>query len=204
MAGRFKPRTVLNFNKKDRYLLYTSEFASAARAKRYAHPKQMSSLLMGFSGLGCLFSLGYAINLVRKGAWEYKFRILATLFLGSCFYKTNRRAGTLQQVISSISLRPDGKSLTIVCHFPGDICKNVPIKDIRILRQDDLARRLRLDDFLVDMRCVPVVYKGTSYNMFIEGTIHDQDVFKAVTDGQLIDTSESVNPDTLESLIVDI
>ena len=80
----------------------------------------------------------------------------------------------------------------------------MPIKEVKFLREDDLARKLRSEESFIEMRCVPIIYKGSNYNLFIEGSILDRDIFKAVSEGQHIDTSDSVNPHTLQSLIIDV
>ena len=131
--------------------------------------------------------------------------LMVYLGVSTLLFKALRRVHTLQTVIESIKLRPDGKSLDIACHFPfPHKLNNVPIKDLKFLRGDDLARKLREHEVFVDMRCLPVVHKGKYYNLFIEGSVYDQEVMNAVTEGKLIDTSDSVNPNTLQSLIVDI
>ena len=99
----------------------------------------------------------------------------------------------------------DGKTVQLACHAPFNYrTLSVPIKEMRVLREDDLARKLRREPSLIDMRCIPIIYQDINYNVFIEGTIYDRDVFRAVTEGKEIDTSESVNPHTYQSLIIDV
>ena len=50
----------------------------------------------------------------------------------------------------------------------------LPIKDLKFLRDDDLVRKLRTDDFFADMRCTPIIYKQGQLNLFIDGTIYDK------------------------------
>ena len=80
----------------------------------------------------------------------------------------------------------------------------MPIKELKFLREDDLARRVRKDDSPLELRCLPIIYQGHCYNLFIDGTVVDKEIMKAITQGNEIDTSDSVNPRTFESLIVDI
>ena len=184
MAGRFKPRSILNFDSKNCYLLYKSDFSRPARAKLHSHPKTTSSLLTLFSITGVVLSLTYAFRLMSVDPWSYKFRMFSSLVLASVFLKTFRRAYTMQQVIKTINLLPDGKTLEISCHFPfGFTATKAPINQLKFLRSDDLARKLRQEEVFVDMRCTPMIYKEQHYNLFIEGTIYDRDVFKAVTEG---------------------
>uniref|UniRef100_A0A7S3I5V6 Uncharacterized protein n=1 Tax=Favella ehrenbergii TaxID=182087 RepID=A0A7S3I5V6_9SPIT len=128
-----------------------------------------------------------------------------TLLGSYWFMKTLRRSYRELQVVRDICLKPDGKTLDVTCHFPFSLKKiSVPIKNLNFIREDELARKLRLEPTLVDMRCTPFVYQGVNYNVFIEGSVYDKEVFRAVSDGKEIDTSDSVNPHTLQSLIVDV
>ena len=111
----------------------------------------------------------------------------------------------MTRVIDSVFLKQDGKTVEVMCHFPFNLrTRTIPIKDFFIPRSDDLARRLRRNEELIDTRCIPLVYEGKEYKLFIEGILHDKEVFNAVADKKEIDTSDSVNPITLESLIVDV
>ena len=124
--------------------------------------------------------------------------MLIVLLLSSVFFKSLRRSYTLQRVIKSVSLRPNGESLEIACHFPYSFqSQTVHIKDVKFLKEDDLARKLRSEELFIEMRCTPVISKGQHLNMFIDGSIMDQEVLRAVSDGRLIDTSNSVHPETL-------
>ena len=81
----------------------------------------------------------------------------------------------------------------------------VQIKDLKILRQDEMIRKLSgAEAHMADTRCAPIMIKGACYNLFIDGTVHEHDLFKAVIEGKQIDTSESVHPETHNSLIVDV
>ena len=128
-----------------------------------------------------------------------------TLLCSYWFLKTLRRSFRNMQIVSEINLNADGRTLELTCHAPFNFrTLNVPIKDMQVLREDDLARKLRREPSLIDMRCIPIIYQDINYNLFIEGTITDGDVFRAVTAGKEIDTSESVNPHNFQSLIVDV
>ena len=185
--------------------MYTSEFIKPKRAKVAIHPATSALLLTLVTGSGMLLCMAYVRSLIKRDAWTHKFKLIICLGLSSMFFKVLRNSYRAQTVIESISLRPNGKSLDIACHFPFAYrLNNVPIKDLKFVRGDDLARKIRENEIFAEFRCLPVVYKGFEYNLFIDGSIYDKDVMNAVTEGKLIDTSDSVNPNTLQSLIVDI
>ena len=203
MSGRFKPRNFLNFDKNGRYLLYRSEFSRAARAKKFAHPKNLTLAMTTMSIFGSVALLRFLYN------YDFKKRgYIVTMLTLACSYwflKTLRRSFNTMQIVNEISLKADGMTVELTCHAPFNFrTLSVPIKDMQVLREDDLARKLRREPSLIDMRCIPIIHKDINYNLFIEGTICDGDVFRAVTAGKEIDTSESVNPLTFHSLIVDV
>ena len=198
MLNRFKPKKILNFDNKGNYLLYSSEFARPARARLHTHPRVTTAAIFLISFGGASLSLHFGLKLFRKDVWQHKLRVLIVLLLSSVFFKSLRRSYTLQRVIKSVSLRPDGESLEIACHFPYSFqSQTVNIKDVKFLKEDDLARKLRSEELFIEMRCTPVISKGQHLNMFIDGSIMDQEVLRAVSDGRLIDTSNSVHPETL-------
>ena len=96
MAGRYKPKHLLNFDSKGRYLLYTSEFCHAGRAKKQSHPKLMVSILVIISSLGMLIGGGSSLNRLLKGdAWKQKFRFIMGLGIGYVFFKQFRKTYSL-------------------------------------------------------------------------------------------------------------
>ena len=70
----------------------------------------------------------------------------------------------MTRVIDSVFLKQDGKTVEVMCHFPFNLrTRTIPIKDFFIPRSDDLARRLRRNEELIDTRCIPLVYEGKEY-----------------------------------------
>ena len=60
MAGRFKPKNILNFDKKGGYMIYNSSFARIARARMFNHPSKDAFALTIVSSIGMSFGLGMA------------------------------------------------------------------------------------------------------------------------------------------------
>ncbi len=94
-----------------------------------------------------------------------------------------------------MSLRPDGQSLEITCHFPYSFTTHqVDISKVKFLKEDELARKLREDELFIEMRCAPVNCESKHLNLFIDGQIQDAEIFEAVANGRYVDTSHSVHP----------
>ena len=163
MAGRFKPKHILNFGKDDRYLLYNSKFRSAAREKKYTHPKSISLYMaLGF-GICILSSALYIAKLVAKTGdfWTHRYKIIISMCFGVASARAMRKMLRQFVIIQSISLRPCGKSVDIACHAPFySSISDIPIKNLKFHRGDDLARMLRQQDHFIDKRCIPVTIKG--------------------------------------------
>ena len=90
MAGRFKPRNFLNFDRSGSYLLYRSEFSKAARAKKFAHPKNLTMAMTMTSMIGSIALMRFLYNYDFKNG-RYFFTIL-TLCCSYWFLKTLRRS----------------------------------------------------------------------------------------------------------------
>ena len=82
MAGRFKPKHILNFNSKDRYLIYTSNYLRPVMSKFQTHPKIGSFVFFTILSSGCFLGLYYSVRLIsRYGLWTHKYRLFFALFL---------------------------------------------------------------------------------------------------------------------------
>ena len=119
MAGRFKPKQILNFDAKGNYLLYNSDFALAGRAMKENHPKSATAVLFVGSVLFAMACMAGLVNNYRKGVlWKKKFRCLILGGFTVFCAKNMHRIWFRNRIISTISLRQDGKTLEIANHFP--------------------------------------------------------------------------------------
>ena len=102
----------------------------------------MSTLLgSSFAFFFMMLSLSFAARLIKRDPWKNKIKLVVTFGLSFVLFKALRRSYNTHWVIETISLRPDGKSVEISCHFPFAFrASNVPIKELKFLREDDLAR----------------------------------------------------------------
>ena len=66
MAGRYKPKKILNFDSKQRYILYKSDFARPSRAVKFVHPKQGGFSVLMFSTFLMLLMPGFAYWLHKR------------------------------------------------------------------------------------------------------------------------------------------
>ena len=133
--------------------------------------------------LGAFFcSYYFAKKYIQGLLWKRKFRCLAALCVSYAFLKNFSRINRMNRVVSSIVLREDGASIAITHHFPFSLTKTiVPIEDLNFPREDELERMLRSDNFNFESRCYPVKENDYVHNVFIDGTVCDSDVLRAVS-----------------------
>ena len=93
MAGRYKPKKILNFDNQGKYLIYNSDFARAGRAKNMTHPKVLVSILALIASAGIfVFGVSAFNRLCRGNVLKQKFRFALSVVATYFFMKQLRRA----------------------------------------------------------------------------------------------------------------
>ena len=127
-----------------RYRLFNSEFAKPGRAKMLVHPKTGATMIVLVCGVILAMDAAFVLKYLIERSNVTKMRFFAFFCINVIMYKVLKKTYRDMRVIENISLLPDGKSLDIVCHYPFRTrLSGIPIKDIKFLREDELARKLR-------------------------------------------------------------